>query len=312
MSSPNAMQWTAAAVAARIGVATTTLRTWSRRYGVGPVDHVPGRHRRYTAADVSQLETFCALMADGVAPAAAAQHVHGNAVRGDVRGSAEHAGRDSGDGPRPPRLGGSAAVRGLLSAVLRLDADTVARTVEQSIAAAGVVSAWDLLCVPALVEVGRRNETGGICIDAEHLLSAILSAALHRVTGPAPPTAGRGALLSCTPRERHTLALEALHAALTERAAPVRNLGADLPSGALLDAVRRTRPAAVALWAQTERTARVGQLAQLHSLGSTVVVAVGPGWAQRRLPHGVITANTLTAAINALRPPDARAGSGLA
>ena len=65
MSSQNAVQWTAAAVAARIGVATTTLRTFSRRYGVGPVDHVPGRRRRYTAADVLQLEAFCALVADG-------------------------------------------------------------------------------------------------------------------------------------------------------------------------------------------------------------------------------------------------------
>ena len=123
------------------------MRTWSRRYGVGPVDHVPGRRRRYTAADVLQLEAFCALVADGLAPAAAAQLVHGNAVTGNVQGSAEHAARDSGDGPRPPRLGDSAAVRGLLSAVLRMDADTVARTVGQSIAAAGVVPAWDLLCV---------------------------------------------------------------------------------------------------------------------------------------------------------------------
>ena len=120
---------------------------------------------------------------------------------------------------------------------------------------------------PALVKVGRRNETGGNCIDAEHLLSVTLGAALHRVTGPVPPAAGRGGLLSCAPGQRHTLAVDALHAALTERAVPVRTLGADLPSRALRDAVRRTRPAAVALWAQTERTVRVGQLAQLHSLG---------------------------------------------
>jgi MerR family transcriptional regulator, light-induced transcriptional regulator len=79
-------------------------------------------------------------------------------------------------------------------------------------------------------------------------------------------------------------ALEALHAALTERAAPVRNLGADLPIPALRDAVHRTHPFAVVIWAQTDRTARVGQLAQLHSPDSTAVVAVGPGWARRRLP----------------------------
>ena len=151
---------------------------------------------------------------------------------------------------RAPRTGDRAAVQGLLSAVLRLDAATVTHTVEHWIAATGVVQAWDRLCVPELVEMGKRTETGGACIDAEHLLSVTLSTALHRVTGPAAPAAGRGVLLSCAPGERHTLALEALFAALTERCAPVRTLGADLPTRALVDAVRRTRPAAVAVWAR--------------------------------------------------------------
>ena len=195
MSPPNATQWTAAAVAARIGVATTTLRTWSRRYGIGPIEHVPGRHRRYTAADVSQLEAFCALVADGLTPTSAARLVRGTPLT--PAGQAPAPGGTS--ATRTPRLDGSAAVRGLVSAVLRLDADTVTRTIKRSIVAVGVVQTWELLGVPALVEVGRRQATSGGCIDAEHLLSATLSAVLHRVTGPRPPVAGRGALLSCAP-----------------------------------------------------------------------------------------------------------------
>jgi hypothetical protein len=257
---------------------------------------------------VSQLEAFCALVADGLTPTSAAQLVRTTPVR-----STEQA-PDTADSPRTrlTRLGDQAAVRGLVSAALRLDADTVCRTVERCIATAGVVQAWDLLCVPALVEVGRRTATGGGCIDAEHLLSATLSAVLHRVAGPRSPDPGRGALLSCAPGERHTLALEALHAALAERAAPVRNLGADLPILALRDAVHRTRPFAVVIWAQTERTARVGHLAQLHTPDSTNVVAVGPGWARRRLPRGVLTAETLTAAIRLLHVPEPGAGTASA
>jgi DNA-binding transcriptional MerR regulator len=285
-------------------VAPATLRTWSRRYGVGPVDHVPGRHRRYTVADVAQLEAFCALVANGLTLTSAAQLVRGSPVR-----STEQA-PETADSPntRPPHPGAREAVRGLLSAVLRLDADTVTRTVERCIATAGVVQAWDLLCVPALVEVGRRTATSGGCIDAEHLLSSTLSAVLHRVTGP-PPGPGRGVLLSCAPGERHTLALEALHAALTERAAPVRSLGADLPIPALRDAVHRTHPFAVVIWAQSDRTARVGQLARLHSPDSTAVVAVGPGWARRQLPPGVLSADTLSAAIALLLLPGAGAAT---
>jgi DNA-binding transcriptional MerR regulator len=275
-------------------VATTTLRTWSRRYGIGPADHEPGRHRRYTAADVAQLEALCALVADGLTPASAAQLIRGGAGRTPQGGGEESR-------TRPPEVEDRAAVRGLLSAVLRLDADTVTRTVERRIAAVGVVEAWETLCVPALVEVGRQSGTG-TCIDAEHLFSFAISAALHRVTGAVQPGSRRGALLSCAVGERHTLALEALRAALAERAAPVRALGADLPTAALSNAVRRTHPGVVALWAQTERTARPGALAQLRALGVPTVLALGPGWARRRIPDGVLTADTLHDAVLMILP----------
>jgi len=65
--------WTAAAVARRLGVAPATLRSWSLRYGIGPMDHFPGRHRRYSDADVAELDAMRALVGQGmVLPTAAA------------------------------------------------------------------------------------------------------------------------------------------------------------------------------------------------------------------------------------------------
>src|SRR3954449_297600 len=61
-----------AAVARRLGVAPATLRTWDRRYGLGPTEHAAGSHRRYTPADVGRLEVMRRLILDGVAPADAA------------------------------------------------------------------------------------------------------------------------------------------------------------------------------------------------------------------------------------------------
>ncbi|GIF24761.1 hypothetical protein BJ973_007024 [Actinoplanes tereljensis] len=62
----------AGAVARRLGVAVTTLRTWHQRYGLGPSRHVPGQHRRYTAQDLNRLEVMLRLTSQGVAPAEAA------------------------------------------------------------------------------------------------------------------------------------------------------------------------------------------------------------------------------------------------
>ncbi|MGA8116713.1 MAG: MerR family transcriptional regulator, partial [Actinocatenispora sp.] len=60
-------------VARRLGVAVTTLRSWDRRYGLGPAGRTSGRHRRYTADDVARVELMHRLSADGVPPAEAAR-----------------------------------------------------------------------------------------------------------------------------------------------------------------------------------------------------------------------------------------------
>lgn len=64
---------TVAAVAARLGVAASTLRTWDRRYGLGPSGRAAGSHRRYSQEDLARLETMRALTERGVALADAAR-----------------------------------------------------------------------------------------------------------------------------------------------------------------------------------------------------------------------------------------------
>lgn len=64
---------TVAAVAGRLGVAPATLRTWDRRYGLGPSDHAAGEHRRYSADDLARLVIMRRLALDGVAPQDAAK-----------------------------------------------------------------------------------------------------------------------------------------------------------------------------------------------------------------------------------------------
>src|SRR5213079_2320845 len=46
---------TVAAVARRLGVAPSTLRTWDRRYDLGPSGHTAGSHRRYSPEDLDRL-----------------------------------------------------------------------------------------------------------------------------------------------------------------------------------------------------------------------------------------------------------------
>jgi len=74
---------TVAAVARQIGVAPATLRTWARRYGLGPSSHEAGEHRRYCASDLAKLTLMRRLISAGVAPADAAEQAL--AHKGEVK-----------------------------------------------------------------------------------------------------------------------------------------------------------------------------------------------------------------------------------
>ncbi|MEV0529675.1 MerR family transcriptional regulator [Streptomyces sp. NPDC050439] len=285
------------AVARRFGVAPTTLRSWGQRYGVGPAGHQSGRHRRWTREDIAVLEHMCRLTSAGVPPSEAARA----ALQTSVAPSSQPqpAAPDPSGRPSPlqlPAAPGQARqhLRGLSRAALRLDSPAIENLLSTAISQLGLIPAWDEVIMPALHAVGRKWETSGErYVEVEHLLSWHVSTALRRVTKPygaMQREAGASLspiLLACVPGESHTLPLEALAAALSERGVPVSMFGSSVPAEALDQAVRRIGPAAVVLWAQSYGTAS-RPLAQHFSAlqwgvpgarTQSAVMVAGPGWA---------------------------------
>ncbi|MGW2230145.1 MerR family transcriptional regulator [Streptomyces formicae] len=280
---------TTGALARHLGVSPTTLRSWDRRYGVGPATRADGAHRRWTPKDIAVLEEMCRLTASGVAPAEAAR-------------SARNAGTPP-SGTRPPAAARPAPVdpdpapadirrarRGLVRAAVRLDSPAVDHLLYAAIERHGLVLAWEELMVPALHAVGRKWESSGDrYVEVEHLLSWHVQTALRRVT-PATtatdPAPAAPVLLACVPGEQHSLALDALTAALSERGHPFRMFGSAVPVPALTAAVRRIGPSAVVLWSQARSTASVPLAQHVSSArwgvkgarGRPAMILAGPGW----------------------------------
>lgn len=289
------------AVARRLGVAVTTLRTWHQRYGLGPSRHVPGQHRRYTSEDLARLDVMRRLTANGVAPAEAARWAHSRTA---AAGSPPP-GADSPD--TTARQGGGHVIgvgragnpaRGLARAAMRMDATAMRETMTHAVAHAGVVATWDDLIRPVLAGIGR----GHALIEVEHLLSRCVSEVLGAV--PRPPSAAGPPriLLACADEEQHSLPLEALAAALAEAGIPCRLLGARVPTHALSEAVRRTGPNAVVVWSHAAATGDSGQLRALLSAEHPplLVVAAGTGWVST--PPDVARPTSLAAALALLTP----------
>jgi DNA-binding transcriptional MerR regulator len=294
---------TVAAVARRLGVAPATLRTWARRYGLGPSAHVSGTHRRYTDGDLQRLQAMRRLTLSGMPAADAARAVV--AAEGDtddVPGGTRRPG-PGGPGGRVIALpGGHPGQRGLAAAAMALDAAAVARLVEQSLAEHGAIPTWDELVRPVLNAIGRRWEQTGEGVEVEHLVSYTVDAVLrhHAVRAP-EPAHGRPLLLSSAPGELHHLPLSALAAALADHGVAARQLGPATPAGALAAAVRRTGPSALLLWSQRPATAAITTLAGLPVTRPPVtVITAGPGWETEALPPRVAHATSLTDAVRLL------------
>ena len=302
-----AARLTVSAVARRLGIAPATLRTWDRRYGVGPSEHTSGSHRRYGPADLARLEVMRRLVLDGVPPGEAAR------VALDTTYDVTQGSVAAGDFPdllgrlaptvTPPRadvvVGAEEIVRGLNRAATALDSEAVTRTVRQQLAEHGVVTAWEQVLLPVLVIVGARWAATGEGVEVEHLLSdCVIGALREHAAQHAPVHPARPVLLACAPGDLHVLPLHALAAGLAEKGTASRVLGAAVPADALSAAVRRTGPAALFLWSQTAETGDAETLVQLPvTRPATAVVAGGPGWDLEALPDRVTRAGDLGAAV---------------
>lgn len=239
-------------VAERLGVPTATLRSWNQRYGVGPSEHSPGRHRLYSATDIAVARRMYELIVEGASPRSAA--------------------RTAIDSITPAR-GDSAA---LLDAVFDLDVFTAGLLLDRHLRHFGVLDTWDELVRPAFDAIARRQAEGVGCIDVEHALSWTVSRSMQRYPIAAPEESA-SIILACTPRETHSLALETLRAALAEHGRGALMLGTDVPRTALIDAVQRKgKPVSALLWSQTEDTADIDSVNDLVENASVSVG--GPGW----------------------------------
>ncbi|MEU6756663.1 MerR family transcriptional regulator [Streptomyces sp. NPDC046685] len=284
---PPAVALSTGAVARHLGVSPNTLRSWERRYAIGPARREGGRHRRWTPQDIARLELMCRLTAQGVPPAEAARAA---VDAGPAARAASGAVNPAPGGPGPLHLGEvRPECRGLARAAVRLDAPGVAELLDSALAEHGLVTAWEEIIAPTLHAVGRTWASAGErYVEVEHLLSWHVSAAVHRIrpAPAAPHPAAPPVLLACVPDELHSLPVEALAAALGERGLPVRMFGAALPAQALRDAVRRTGPRAVVLWSQTRTTADAALARSVADIewglrgarGRPALLLAGPGW----------------------------------
>lgn len=259
---------TVAAVARQIGVAPATLRTWDRRYGLGPSEHNDGEHRRYCPGDVARLMTMRRLIVAGVSPAEAAEQAKN--FKGVIKVKKiveEFEVREE-------------VVDAIYKALQSFDRAFVEETIAHEISEYGVEGAWSDVIVPTLFMIGQDWETEQKGIEVEHLFSEILKRTMHnQVVELKKPLNSRPVLLAAVGEELHSLPVYALAAALCGRNIQTYVLGARTPLIALSAMVSRVAPPAIFLWAQLPKNAETKYWEEMPSIRPAPRIVVGgPGW----------------------------------
>jgi DNA-binding transcriptional MerR regulator len=259
---------TVAAVARRIGVAPATLRTWDRRYGLGPSLHEAGSHRRYCPADLAKLTLMRRLISTGIAPCEAAEQAkaHKGAVKIEkLVNNFEHR---------------QELVDALHRAATILDKSFIETVLRKDIAEHGVITTWTEVIVPLLIIVGDEWERTGAGIEVEHMLSELLKRIMREgVPEIKKPKNAQPVLLAAVGEEVHCLALHALAAALAERGIESFFLGARTPLEAIDAMVRRSAPPAIFLWAQLKHNGDEKFFREIPAIRPTPrIILGGPGW----------------------------------
>lgn len=262
-----------AAVARRLGIAPATLRTWDRRYCLGPSVHQAGNHRRYSSGDLARLTLMRRLVIEGVAPCDAAirakalcsDETVGDVLDALIRGnSSENSTQDF--------------VEIFQRAAYRLDDCFLESGLKQELARNGVICTWQEIIAPLLVRIGNEWARTAQGVEVEHMVSEVVKKVLlavdvYEVRNPRP------ILLAAPSEEQHSLALYAMKAALAERSISSYFLGARTPHEAVARMVVRIAPPVIFLWALLPENGDPAFFRDLPKVRPAPRILIGgPGW----------------------------------
>ena len=220
------VKYTVAAAPLATGVAAHSLRTLERRYGVpSPARSSTGR-RLYDVVDLALIRRIAALVDSGLSASSAAAAVREETAPATII-------RPTGTAEVDTR------VSALVDAAGRFDEASLLEMLWTAERSMGIGPAVEDLALPALREVGQRWERSDITVAGEHMLTEVVRFWLGVASFVPAPTAPL-VLVACPEDEHHDLGALALARLLRHAVLRVAYLGADVPTSALMQAVRST------------------------------------------------------------------------
>lgn len=263
------LTWGVGAVSSRVNVTASTLRTWERRYGVGPSFRTQGGHRRYTERDIDRVELMRRLLSRGVSAQDAAR-VARTLDRDDLD-IALSDGDDESDGLGPVE-------ENILTAVVAGDQDELRHLFAAVLHRAPVTTAWREILAPTLRRITTEVASGAVTAEAGSAASELLVRELHALVAleRLPDTGHTHILFARSLPAVEAIPLLVLEAALVQTGMSTHTVGPELDGRAVASLAIRLRPDLLLTWGHPPTPPLRRAMGELE--GVTSVIRALPAW----------------------------------
>jgi DNA-binding transcriptional MerR regulator len=263
------LTWGVGAVSSRLSVTASTLRTWERRYGVGPSFRTQGGHRRYTERDIDRVELMRRLVARGVSAQDAAR-VARTLDRDGLDSALNEGNRESG--------GVTPFEEDLLAAVVSDDRHELSQLFAGVLRQTPVTEAWRDVLAPALRRMTTESASGAVAAGAASAASELLVRELHALVTfeRLPDTGHTHVLFARSLPAVEAIPLLVLEAALVQAGVATHTVGPELDGRAVAALAMRLRPDLLLTWGHPPTPPLRRAMGELE--GVTSVIRALPAW----------------------------------
>lgn len=233
------LAWSVGAVSEQLGVSASTLRTWERRYGVGPSHRTDGGHRRYTERDIDRVELMRRLVRRSISTqdaARIARHLDRDELASALAQSAED-----------DQLSSGIVVDAIGAAVVTGDTGQVRELCDGVLTHVPFLDAWRTVLAPSLRQVAHERALGVLEDEAEHAALGVI-AEVVRDAQVDDPGAGTQVLLASAQPDAEAVPFVALATGLSHARVGVRTIGPDLTWDEVFETAESVVPQVLVIW----------------------------------------------------------------
>lgn len=269
------LTWSVGAVSRRLGVAASTLRTWERRYGIGPSHRTQGGHRRYVESDIDRVEFVRRLVSRGVSAQDAARVAEGMTHEELADALTEGAPTVS----SPDRAD---VLEATLAATIAGDGRRLQDLISTLLEQQGLADAWGEVFAPLLSRIAMECSAGSLELEAERMATEILLHEMRRVRARGTHVKHPQVLLISAVDDEVCMPLVGLGAALVDADVTTRTLGAEVGPDDIAAVVQELRPQVLLWWEQPAAAEGPTNEHLQRDDVETFLMRAGPAW-----PHEI-------------------------